>query len=304
MLAGLLAAYAGTAMAQELPLFADESSGAGAPEMQAPAGGTPDTPAPAPRDDEPAPVSAAAAPDAIDETGERADSGSRALERLGAAVLEPMAMLDEIPNDAVAFVVSACPRELLGKLLAGAADALDTLTALGIEREILTLCRERQTLVTGIFALESELREIRGLAEAPGRTAPVGTAPGEGTSEAAALDTEGESAGLLSQLGEDGAPAGNTETAAAGAPVGQAPAGGGEPAPPPKPRYAWFSVIGSEARGLHAGVTDGRGWWFVSVGDALPGGVRIEDIVASPPGVRVSGAHAARLPEGAHPRGG
>jgi len=69
----------------------------------------------------------------------------------------------------VAGILHGCPRALLGSLLASAAEtpgpvAGDAVAALGIERETLALCRERQEIVNGIVALEVELGAL--LAEA------------------------------------------------------------------------------------------------------------------------------------------
>ena len=298
--AGCLSAVLGAAVAQELPLYPGETHDTEETQTTVPAAQAPMSEA------------SSAAPAVVDETGEAEwveqwVEGERAaaLSRLTDAVVAPMATADDAPlRDAVEFVVSVCPRELLGKLLAGGSEELDTLTALAIEAEVLTLCGERQSLVTAIFEQEAALRELRAKASGAGSVV-VGL--DEGAQEPA--DVEPASVAMLSQFGDgdDGAQGAVSGAAAAADESGDAGAQASEPAPPPPPpapSYAWFSVIGSKALGLSAGVTDGEGWWFVRVGDALPGGVRVEEIVASPPGVRVSGAAYERLPEGMHPWAG
>ena len=59
------------------------------------------------------------------------------------------------------FAAEGCPRALLRRLLAGAAGEADALSAFGIESEILTLCRERQEILVGLFEAEAALRELR-----------------------------------------------------------------------------------------------------------------------------------------------
>ena len=186
------------------------------------------------------------------------------------------------PNPAgAASVIEGCPRAVLTRLLAGAARREDALSALAIEHETLKLCRERQTIVTGIFETEARLRALRAPAEpaaATGNWSPVPTVP---TVPAA-----------LPQLRPPPArPAPKPAT----------------PAPAP-PRYGWFSIVGM-AGALRAGVTDGRRVWFVREGDPLPGDVRVGRIAARPPGVhiegvRIEGGDEGALPYRARPGGG
>ena len=63
----------------------------------------------------------------------------------------------ERPGTLRVYAAEGCPRALLRRLLAGVADEANALTALGIEREVLTLCRERQEIVTGLFETEARL---------------------------------------------------------------------------------------------------------------------------------------------------
>ena len=166
-----------------------------------------------------------------------------------------------------ASVIEGCPRAVLTRLLAGAARREDALSALAIEHETLKLCRERQTIVTGIFETEARLRALRAPAEpaaatgdrSAGRTVP--TVPAVPTVRP-----------VLPQLRPP--------------PAGTAP----KPARPAPPRYGWFSIVGM-AGALRAGVTDGRRVWFVREGDPLPGDVRVGRIAARPPGVEIEGVH-------------
>ena len=166
------------------------------------------------------------------------------------------------------FASEGCPRALLRRLLAGAADDAGALTALGIEREVLTLCRERQEIVTALLETEARLRELRAPQEAPvteRSTATVVQAPTAAVRESVAPGPAQPSPLRAALAGADG-----PEKAAT----------------PRGPRYAWFSIIGT-AGALRAGVTDGTGVWFVRAGDALPGGAHVAAIAGRPPAVRV-----------------
>ena len=200
------------------------------------------------------------------------------------------------------YAADGCPRALLGRLLAGATDDAGALTALGIEREVLTLCRERQEIVTGLFEAEARLRELRAAGQAPSlRGAAAEAAPVRATRER----TEARAAQPSSLRA---ALAGPPETPVPQTLVPQK-ANEADPQAPARvaPRYAWFSIIGT-AGALRAGVTDGTGVWFVREGDALPGGTRVAAIAARPPAVRVSAAGGTDggtpLPYRARPGGG
>ena len=187
------------------------------------------------------------------------------------------------------FAAEGCPRALLRRLLAGAADEADALAALGIEREILALCRERQEVLVGLFEAEAALRELRTPPDSPAAAVPpsaqtgaVSVVPARMRQVAPApapspLRAALTAAGTADEVGTgtEGTRAGDTGTEDIRA---------GEPQPP---RYAWFSIVGA-AGALRAGVTDGSGIWFVREGDPLPGGARIAEIGARPPGVRVT----------------
>ena len=171
-------------------------------------------------------------------------------------------------------VVFGCPRGALTALLAGATERSDAASALAIERETLTLCRERQEIVTRIFQLEEELTALLGKPEDSSAT----VAP-------TAAEETGAAPRVLSQL--------------------QSLGGTGESAPPRKvaepapPSYVWFSIIGTPGR-LRAGVSDGTRAWFVREGDRLPGAGAVERIAARPPGVHAGGV---ALPYGPRPSG-
>ena len=175
---------------------------------------------------------------------------------------------------AVDPVVFGCPRGMLTALLAGATERSDAAAALAIERETLTLCRERQEIVTRIFQLEEELTALLGKPEdSPATAAPT---PAD---EAAAAPR------AISQLDSLGG-------------TGQSPPSREAAEPPPR-SYAWFSIIGTPGR-LLAGVSDGRRAWFVREGDRLPGAGVVERIEARPPGVHAGGT---ALPYGPRPSG-
>ena len=168
--------------------------------------------------------------------------------------------------------VFGCPRGMLTALLAGATERSDAASALAIERETLTLCRERQEIVTRIFQLEEELRALLGRPEeSPAAAAPVPAGGADAPPRA------------VSHLG---------------------PPGGTGPSPPSReaaapPSYVWFSIIGTPGR-LRAGVSDGTRAWFVREGDRLPSAGAVERIAARPPGVHAGGA---ALPYGPRPSG-
>ena len=83
------------------------------------------------------------------------------------------------PGTPRVYAAEGCPRALLRRLLAGAAGEADALSALGIEREILTLCRERQEILAGLFETEARLSELREAGRAPEPRTPVTAASAE-----------------------------------------------------------------------------------------------------------------------------
>ena len=265
--------------------------------------------------------------------------GSRLLRALAELPETPMPKTPEaesgsVPGDVAhpgilrVFAAEGCPRALLRRLLAGAAGEADALSALGIEREILTLCRERQEIVAGLFEAEARLSELRDAGRAPEpepqvpapSAAPAPEANRPVVEAAARSPLRAALGGAAEQAKEADTRAGDTRTGdprAADPPAGDTRAGEAQgnalvraparvsPAQV-SPRYAWFSIIGT-AGALRAGVTDGTGVWFVREGDPLPGGARIAAIAGRPPGVRVTGAgesgEATLLPFRARPGG-
>ena len=211
-----------------------------------------------------------------------------------------------VPGTSV-FTAEGCPRALLRRLLAGAAGEADALSALGIEREILTLCRERQEIVAGLLEAEARLSELREAGRAP---EPEPQVPASSAAPAPRVEAVGGApvvemaapSPLRAALGAAAVRANEADTRA-GDPRTAEP----QPAARVSPRYAWFSIIGT-AGALRAGVSDGIGVWFVREGDPLPGGATVAVIAGRPPGVRVTGAgesgEATLLPFRARPGAG
>ena len=249
-------------------------------------------------------------PDAPD-TGnmDRAEESPEPTSRLLRALAAPPGPENPRPVGGTAgavpvYAAEACPRALLRRLLAGATDNAGALTALGIEREVLTLCRERQEIVSGLFETEARLRELRAAREATAEAVPVRATrertearPAQPSPLRAALAGPPET--LVPETRVPETPVRETRVPEK-ASEAQAPAR-------MSPRYAWFSIIGT-AGALRAGVTDGTGVWFVREGDALPGGTHVAAIAARPPAVRVSAAGGTDggmpLPYRARPGGG
>ncbi|MDD9990712.1 MAG: hypothetical protein OXP75_02840 [Rhodospirillales bacterium] len=224
--------------------------------------------------------------------------GSRLLRALAGTEKAPASQNDGTAGAASrsgtsVFAAEGCPRALLWRLLAGAAGEADALSALGIEREILALCRERQEILVGLFEAEAALRELSApppAAEPVARTSkPVAPAPATQTIAASRAATPSPLRAAL-------VAAENSDEAGPKALARVSPAR-------VSPRYAWFSIIGT-AGALRAGITDGSGVWFVREGDALPGGARIAAIAGRPPAVRVTGAGEAFGPETLVPESG
>ena len=173
---------------------------------------------------------------------------------------------------APAAAAFGCPRGMLTALLAGATERSDAASALAIERETLTLCRERQEIVTRIFQLEEELTALLGK-------------PGGSPATAAPIPS-GEAAPAPRAISQPESPGGTGRSAPSGDAGNSA-------------SYSWFSIIGTPGR-LRAGVSDGTRAWFVREGDRLPGAGAVERIAARPPGVHAGGI---ALPYGPRPSG-
>ena len=171
-------------------------------------------------------------------------------------------------DGAPVMAAESCPRSLLRRLLASAAGEADALSVLGIEREILTLCRERQEILAGLFEAEAALRELRAppVLEATIELATPEPAPPAGI---ATLPQPTAPSPLRAAIDAMAEKPGDAEPALAS--------------------YGWFSIVGS-AGALRAGITDGSDVWFVREGDRLPGGASIAAIAARPPSVRMTAA--------------
>jgi len=189
VVAAVLAAASGVAAADDAPLFLlpeaasegaigapddnEDSAIGGAPTKVVPADAVPAQPAAGDTrvQDTRAGNEEEAAPDVPDTGGvDRAEASPEPASRLLRALAEtPKAPASPGGGSAGSapvygtsvYAAEGCPRALLRRLLAGAADDAGALTALGIEREVLTLCRERQEIVAGLFETEARLRELR-----------------------------------------------------------------------------------------------------------------------------------------------
>ena len=233
--------------------------------------------------------------------------GSRLLRALAEAAKAPVATAGAAAGGERIYAAEGCPRALLRRLLAGAAGEADALSALGIEREILGLCRERQEIVAGLFETEARLSELR---EAVRTSEPVPMAMAASAVPAPRVEAAGEAPAVARAAASPlraalGAGEKANEADIRGADTRAAEPEGNSPVEVP-PRYAWFSIIGT-AGALRAGISDGIGVWFVREGDALPGGATIAAIAGRPPGVRVTGGgesgEATLLPFRARPGG-
>ena len=196
-----------------------------------------------------------------------------------------------------------CPRPHLRELLLAEAGAGGAMAALGIEREVLVLCAERQRLVEGLLTGERRLAEllprsrlsIRSpvpLPPEPEPEPPVAEVP-EPQPEPPAPDPE-------PAVADAAEPPPEPEPAVAEA---------ADPAPPPlrdllpPAEHGWFWLIGSGAD-LRAGLTDGAEVWFVRAGDEVPGLGTVSRIRGAPrPGVWLVGS-ADPLPHRPHPASG
>ncbi len=252
--------------------------------------------------------------------------GSRLLRALAGASATNRTALEEAvtgsAGSAPLYAAEGCPRGLLRRLLAGAADDAGALTALGLEREILTLCRERQEVVAGLFEIEARLRDLRAppvpvppsaeAVQTPAPAAPEGSTGRQ--AEASPLRAALAGAAEKTNEADTRAEEPRAKDPRAGSPRAADTRAGDTRAAEPQgnvpeqaARYAWFSIIGT-AGALRAGVTDGSGVWFVREGDALPGGAAVTEIAARPPAVRIreagETAEEAPLPYLARPGGG
>ena len=271
----------------------------------------PETPAapPGPLDETPSPAAAERAASSAAGEPERQAGGADpvAAEKPGrqdrpppAAPATPAAPPDWFWRDAEIARAFECPIGPIATLLEAAQGESEFSPALEVEREVLALCRDRWTVLKELMdaelSLASVIRENAAAeAEADLKLAAVRER------EALELETKRREADARVRAAHEAtlaAARAERETAAAAAAAAAAPKQEEpepEPGPTPEEVYGWFALKGS-GTDLRAGVTDGRGRWWVRVGDELPGGVRIGSIRARPPRVAVKGGAAAGLP--------
>ena len=161
--------------------------------------------------------------------------------------------------------------------------------ALELEREVLVLCRDRQTILKELVGSEIEL------AAALNKSA-VARAEEALKLETARREADARVRGAHAAMLE-AARAEIVREQQAKAAAETARTAPKEKAPPPEPprAYGWFAVMGS-GEALRAAVTDGENVWRVEAGDRLPGGVKVVSVEARPPGVRVKGWTSPHLP--------
>ena len=193
------------------------------------------------------------------------------------------------PSRSLPGAAAACPREVLGRLLASATERSDVVSALAIEKETLELCAERQGLVVDIVKLDIQLE-----AAVEARKSKT-----EKRTRRPSLKSVAQLAGVavkqapvvreITAVVKEPAPATSPVSAALPEQAkGEALPRGIAKAVEVKASYSWFSLLGRRGR-LLAGVTDGSRTWFVSVGDVLPKGGVVKRISGRPPGVEVAG---------------
>lgn len=194
----------------------------------------------------------------------------------------------------VGAALFGCPRSVLERLLRAATERADVVTSLQIEHEVLALCGERQRLVVEILKAEGQLAELWRESRAP----PPEAAP------AAEREVRAEPADVVAQLTEFmGAEVLSfAEETVEVEPEAEAEPEG-EPEPEPVPLYGWLAIFGT-AGDLKARVSDGANVWFVREGDELPGGVVVDWIAVSPPGVHVGTGQAVEMMPYGRPREG
>ena len=174
-----------------------------------------------------------------------------------------------------------CPRDAIARMLASSVTPGELSAALGLEREVLVLCRDRQGVLKEIVESEAQLAEVLRKDRAAREEE---AAQAEQARRLRVVEMAG--AARVLELAERSA----LEAAAKARAEAVK-----RPAPPPPPKFGWYTIIG-RGEDLRAGVTDGETRRFVRAGDRLPGGVVVREIEVSPPGVRVSGVEAGRLP--------
>ncbi len=276
--------------------------------------GTPAAPS-GPLDGTPSPAAAErAAPSAAGEPGRQAgDANPSAADEPGRQADPPPAAPATSPagppewfwRDAEIAQAFECPIGPIAVMLEAAQGQSEFSPALEVEREVLALCRDRWAVLKELVDAELSLAAVL-RASAAARAEEEVKLAAVREREALALEEQRR----LAQARIEGARQGALEAARAARAREEAAAAAAaapkaepevvallepEPGPAPEERYGWFALKGSGTE-LLAGVTDGEGRWWVRVGDALPGGVRIGAIRARPPRVVVAGGAAAGLP--------
>jgi len=190
-----------------------------------------------------------------------------------------------------------CPTGPIAAMLAAAQGESEFSPALELEREVLVLCRDRWTVLKELMDAELALASVLRADDTARELEAIALEEQRRLSRARA-----EEARQLARTRIEAARAAEARKLAAAAKAEEeraepAPAAVVErdPGPAPEERYGWFALAGT-GTDLRAGVTDGRGRWWVRAGDSLPGGVRIGAIRSRPPGVIVEGGAAAGLP--------
>ena len=190
-------------------------------------------------------------------------------------------------RDAEVAEAFECPMRPIARMLSAAQGKSEFSPAMELEREVLVLCRDRWEVLKEMMDAELSLVEVlrADLAErerhaiALEEMRRLSRARIEGARQGAIEAAKEIAARKLAELEPAAAPA--------------------TPATPetPKPEevYGWFAMTGSGSD-LRAGVSDGNGRWWVRVGDALPGGVRVTAIRATPPSVMVKDGPPSGLP--------
>ena len=214
--------------------------------------------------------------------------GEETVESVKGPVVSPLAAMQRkaAKERVLARARRGCPRDVLHRLLAEAAERSDVVSAIAIEKETIGLCAERQAVVADLLKAEGQIEDA--LVRARERRDPrkgrkgiksVAQLVGLKVAEKAGPQVQAEVLAKAPDVGE---------TVPVVAPPAKGTGGAAEPAKKSMPGYRWFSLVGRKGA-LVAGVTDGRRVWFVGAGDVLPGNRRVESIRGRPPGVRVAG---------------
>ncbi len=189
------------------------------------------------------------------------------------------------PPRSLPGAAAACRRDVLARLLRTATERSDVVTAIGIEKETISLCRDRQKLVAEIVEADRRIADALGgetSVKSP-KKAPA-QSPVKTVAQLVSFPKEKRAGEIGPKGGQDGSRARESSSGAQAVRKTKETGTGAQ-----RVSWSWFSMLGRPGK-LIAGVTDGLGSWFVSEGDRLPGGGRVTRISARPPVVEVSGA--------------